>query len=119
MVNPFDAPPILVDEKGVFADNAKRIRGFFLHRVIDFTEPFAGRLVYDGWWFRQIVTVNGIRTWYRISWLQIHRVVEFKLPVDVDSLQRLCRIDIHFGRGLQIRRFQVTIGGIVAYDEIL
>jgi hypothetical protein len=118
VVNPFDAAKILVDEKGVFADGAKLIRGMLVFRVIDFEIPFKGRLVYDGWWFWQRVTVDGIRVWSKISWLRIERQVEFTLPAAVDPLQSRCRIDIHFGPGLTIRRFQVTVAGVVSYDEI-
>jgi len=117
-MNPFDASKILVDDRGVFADGAKLIRGSFLYRDIDFESPFQGRLVYDGWWFRQLVQVSGVRAWMRISWLKIHRKIEFVLPAEIDPLLRKCCIDIHFGTGLSIRRFQVTVGGIVSYDEI-
>lgn len=117
-MNPFDPSKILHDEKGVFADNAKLVERTLLYRVIDFEQPFVGRLVYDGWWFRQIVTINGVRVWVRISWLRIHRRLEFVLPIDLDPDQRAGRIDIEFGLGLSMRRFQVTVGGIVCYDEI-
>ncbi len=118
MDNPFAAAKILDDEKGVFADGAKRIRGMLVYRVIDFEIPFKGRFVYDGWWFWQRVTIAGIRVWSKVSWLRIERQVVFTLPAAVDSLQRQCRIDIHFGPSLTIRRFQVTVAGVVAYDEI-
>jgi len=117
-MNPFDPSRILLDEKGVFADSAKLVERTLLYRVIDFEQPFAARLVYDGWWFRQMVTINGFRVWTRISWLRIHRRLEFSLPGEVDPDRRACRIDIEFGFGLSMRRFQVTVGGIVCYDEI-
>ncbi|MGV3483968.1 MAG: hypothetical protein ACO1RT_06085 [Planctomycetaceae bacterium] len=118
VINPFDASRILVDEKGVFADDAKLVRGSFLFRVIDFEQPFKGRLVYDGWWFWQRVTIDGLRVWSQISWLRIERAIHFRLPAELDSQSRECRIDIQFGPGLRIRRFQVTVAGITAYDEI-
>lgn len=118
VANPFDASKILVDEQGVFADGAKLVRRSLLYRVIDFEQPFRGRLIYDGWWFRQRVTVEAMPVWLRISWLRIERQLEFRLPKQVDSQMRNCRIDIHFGPGLWIRRFQVTVGGMIAYDEI-
>lgn len=118
MINPFDASKILVDEKGVFADGATLKRRSLLFRVIDFEIPFHGRLVYDGWWFWQRVTLDGVRVWSKISWLRIEPRFEFRLPVELDPQQSVCRIDIIFGFGLSIRRFQVTVGGIIAYDEI-
>jgi hypothetical protein len=118
VVNPFAASKILVDEKGVFADHATLVRGSFLYRVIDFELPFRGRFVYNGWWFRQLVQIDDYRTWMKISWLQIHRRIEFVLPAEIDPQCRKCLIEIHFGTGLRIRRFQVTVGGIVVYDEI-
>lgn len=117
-MNPFDPSRILLDEKGVFADNARLVERTLLYRVIDFEQPFVGRFVYDGWWFRQVVTINGLRVWVRISWLRIHRRLEFVLPVELDPEQRPCRIDIEFGVGLSMRRFQITVGGMVCYDEI-
>lgn len=118
VVNPFDASKILLNEKGIFADGAKLVRRSLLYRVIDFQHPFQGRLVYDGWWFRQRVSVEAMPVWSRISWLRIERQLEFTLPREVDSQSRNCRIDIHFSPGLWIRRFQVTVGGAIAYDEI-
>jgi len=118
MLNPFAPATILDDERGVFANSATRRRAMFVYRKIEFTEPFRGELVYDGWWFRQQVTINGMTTWWRVSWVSFHKLIEFNLPAEVDSRQSPVRIDIQFGRGLGIRRFQVTIGGIIAYDEI-
>jgi hypothetical protein len=117
-MNPFDPSQILVDERGVFGDSGKLVRRSLLHRVIDFERPFQGRLIYDGKWFRQVVEINGIQAWYRISWLRIHRKLEFQLPAALVANSPACRIDIDFGIGLSIRRFQVTIDGIVFYDEI-
>jgi len=118
VINPFEASKILADEKGVFADGAKLWRRTLLFRVIDFKIPFHGRLVYDGWWFWQRVTIDGIRVWSKISWLRIEPKVEFRLPEEFDPQKSVCRIDINFGLGLSIRRFQVTVGGVIAYDEI-
>jgi len=118
VVNPFDPSRLLLDEKGVFADGAKLRKRRFLFRAIDFETPFQGRLVYDSWWFLQRVTIDGIRVWSRISWLRIEREMEFALPKEVDAQCTRCRIEINFGIALSIRRFQVTVAGITAYDEI-
>lgn len=118
MVNPFAPAAILDDERGVFGDGSIRRRAAFVYREIEFTEPFSGFLVYDGWWFRQRVSINGIGVWWRISWTSFHKRIDFRMPAEVDAKESPARIDICFGRGLGIRRFQVTIGGIIAYDEI-
>lgn len=117
-MNPFDPSRILVDERGVFGEGAKLVQRGLLRRVIDFETPFQGRLIYDGKWFRQIVEINGVVVWYRISWLRIHRKLEFQLPSSETGRLSPGRIDIDFGIGLSMRRFQVTIDGIVFYDEI-
>jgi hypothetical protein len=64
------------------------------------------------------VSVNGIALWRRISWVSFHKQIDFVLPPNIDPAERAVRIEIRFGRALRIRRFQVTIGGIIAYDEI-
>lgn len=118
MTNPFAPAAILPDERGVFADGAVRRSGFFVHRCIRFSSPFVGDLVYDGWWFRQKVTVNGITLWWRISWVSFHKRIEFRLPAEIDPAEPPVRIVINFGRALSIRRFQVSVAGRIAYDEI-
>jgi hypothetical protein len=118
MINPFAPATILPDERGVFADDAIRQRGFFVYRVIEFRAPFSGTLVYDGWWFRQKVSIDGITLWWRISWVNFHKQIDFRLPPEIDAAQRPVRIVINFGRSLSIRRFQVIVDGMIAYDEI-
>jgi hypothetical protein len=118
-VNPFAPSSILDEERGVFADGAVLRRAYFVHREIEFTRPLAGLLVYDGWWFRQRVTFNEHVLWSQISWVHFCDKIEFRLPAEIDPQTPRIRIDIRFGRGLAIRRFQVTVDGIVAYDEIV
>jgi len=119
MTNPFSPASIIEEERGVFADGAIRRQAFFVHRRIEFTKPIAFDFVYDGWWFRQVVKINGTAVWWRISWTTFYKTIEFELPEDVDQARSPVRIDIRFGQGLSIRRFQVTIAGQTAYDEIV
>lgn len=119
MTNPFAPATIIDEERGVFADGAIRRSAFFVHRRIEFTKPLAFELLYDGWWFRQVVKVNDIAVWRRISWTTFYKQIEFRLPADVDPSGSLVRIDIRFAQGLSIRRFQVTIADRIAYDEIV
>jgi hypothetical protein len=119
MTNPFAPATIIDEERGVFADGAIRRQAFFVHRKIEFTKPLECDLVYDGWWFRQVVKINGKTVWWRISWTTFYKQIEFNLPEEVDPKRSPCRIDIRFGQGLSIRRFQVTIAGQIAYDEIV
>ncbi len=119
MTNPFAPSTILPDERGVFADGAVRQQAGFVYRVIEFTHPFVGELVYDGWWFRQKVSINGRTLWWRISWVNFYKQIEFQLPPEIDVDERPLRIEIHFGRGLSIRRFQVSVAGMIVYDEIV
>lgn len=118
MPNPYAVPNTIENDRGVFADHARLRRGGFLYREIEFDQPFQGRFVYDGWWFRQRITINGARTWFRISWLTIFREAEFHLPVEVDRAERRCRIEIGFTRGLTIQRFRVWLDEQLIYDEI-
>lgn len=115
--NPFSVPSQISEERGVFGD-AKRLKGGFLYRVIEFEAPFPLQLVYDGWWFRQTVDLNGIRAWSQISWLNIQREVEFAVPSSVSPACGSIRIEINFGRTLFIRRFRVWIDELMVYDEI-
>jgi hypothetical protein len=117
--NPFAPRVMLEEERGVYADGASLRRSYFVHREIEFTRPIAAVLVYDGWWFRQQVSIDGIVVWRRISWTTFHNRIEFELPAEIDPNRTPVRIDIRFGPGLGIRRFQVTFGGLVAYDEIV
>lgn len=59
MTNPFAPTTNLPNERGVFADGATRRQASFVYRVIEFTSPFTGILVYNGWWFQQQVSING------------------------------------------------------------
>ena len=104
--NPFSIPTELPDERGVFGD-ARLIRKGFLFRVIEFETPIPTRLVYDGWWFRQTIKINGDLAWSQISWLTIERNAEFDIqrPGSADLLP--CAIEIDFARALVIKRFRI------------
>lgn len=116
MSNPF-ASSIVSDQRGVFGDS-RRIRAGFLYRVIQIDAPVSCQLVYDGWWFRQKIEIDGQRAWFQISWLTIRRHIEFTIPASVDPRQPAAVIEIEFGRSLGIRRFRVWIDGQIAYDEV-
>jgi hypothetical protein len=118
MTNPFAPTTNLPNERGVFADGATRRQAGFVYRVIEFTDPFVGELIYDGWWFRQQVSIDGRTLWRRISWARFYKQIDFHLPPEIDNAERPVRIDIQFGLGLSIRRFQVSVAGMIAYDEI-
>ncbi len=117
MTNPFAVSTILPPQRGVFGE-ARRIRGGFLFRVIEFQSPLTTRMVYSGWWFRQKIEFDGQVVWFRISWLTILREAEFTLPSPIGSEPLPGKVEIEFGRGLMIRRFRVWISGQLAYDEI-
>ena len=116
--NPFQPTSNITEDRGVFADFAVRRRSAFLYRVIDFEQPFVGRLVYTGWWFRQAVYINGLPAWFRISWTKIHTSIAFPLPESVDTKKSLGQLEINFTRGLTIRRFRIWIDSKIVYDEI-
>lgn len=116
MVNPFEAPPSVNEEAVVFGE-AVRKRGGLLHREIEFRQPVAAKLVYDGKWFRQKIEIDGHVVWYRISWLTIHRTAKFKLP-GAASADPDARMEVDFTKGLGIRRFRVWMNDELAYDEI-
>lgn len=117
--NPF-APPDLIEEtdRGVYGDHARCLRKTLLYREIRFDGSIEGLFIYDGWWFRQKITLNGNSVWFRISWLNIHRNAAFDLPTSIDPLQRRCRVEIEFSQFLLIRRFRVWLDGETLYDEI-
>lgn len=117
--NPFSVGTTLTEQRGVFGDHARRVRGWFLYREIDFEEPFVGRFVYSGWWFRQTIEIDGIPLWRRISWVTIHRQAAFRVPPQLLGSAPEGRMEIDFSRGLLIRRFRIWIDGVVVYDEIL
>jgi hypothetical protein len=118
MSNPYAVPATLAHDRGVYADHARLVRGGFLYRVIELEAPFVGTLVYDGWWFRQRITINGIRAWFRISWLTIFRNAEFQVPAVVDGTEPTAHVEIMFTRGLSIRRFRIWVADELVYDEI-
>lgn len=89
-----------------------------MYRVVDIEQPLEFRLVYDGWWFRQKISINGYPAWSQISWLTIRRNVQFTIPSAIDPSEPPARIEINFGTGLMIRRFRIWIGDQIAYDEI-
>lgn len=116
-MNPFSVTNLTPNERGIFG-SAKRLRSSFLYRVIEVGDPPRHRIVYDGWWFRQKIEIDGRLAWWRVSWLTIQRNVEFRLPPEVDPDQPEGRIEIEFSRGLMIRRFRLWIGQSLIYDEI-
>jgi hypothetical protein len=116
-MNPFAVTNSTPNESGVFGD-ATRVRSNFLYRVIQLGPPLNYRVVYDGWWFRQRIEINGVLAWSRISWLTIQRRVEFRVPVEVAPYEPAGRIEIEFTRGLMVRRFRLWIGESLVYDEI-
>ncbi|MEM1069364.1 MAG: hypothetical protein AAGI63_10740, partial [Planctomycetota bacterium] len=90
-INPFAVTNLSPGERGVFGE-ATRLRSNFLYRVIRLGNPEGFYLVYDGWWFRQKVFVNGELLWSKVSWRTIERKVEFQLPGNIDPEQRSGRI---------------------------
>ena len=117
MSNPFSPTSIVSNERGVFG-SARLVRSWFLYRVIEIDSPLNIQLVYNGWWFRQKVEINGETSWFQISWLTIQRHVEFDIPSSVDPGQPSAAIEIEFGKALLIRRFRVWVSQQLVYDEI-
>ncbi|MEL6898111.1 MAG: hypothetical protein AAFP90_18590 [Planctomycetota bacterium] len=116
-INPY-APAAPIDQpKGVFGDHATLIRQTFLYRVIEITDPLDLEIVYDGWWFRQTVIVNGESCWWQLTWLSFANRIEFTLPAGVDELERRCEIEIGFARGANIKRFSLRLDDYLVYDE--
>lgn len=115
--NPFAAPNPTPGQRGVYG-NARAVRSGFLYRVIEVDAPLRCKVVYDGWWFRQKIEINGYRAWFQISWLTIRRRIDFRVPAQVDRSEPQGAIEIHFGPSLMIRRFRLWIGGQIVYDEI-
>jgi len=126
-LNPYSVSTQSSLEKGVFSKYATLHRRSFLYREIRFEKPFQGTFVYNGWWFRQVITINRVPCWFRISWLRIHSRFRFELPEKLtaeadpqsaaDSSQTI-HGEIEFSRTLAIRRFRVWLGERVIYDEI-
>ena len=118
MVNPYSVSSKAPLETGVFGDFATRRNASFLYRVVDLQHPIEAEFVYDGWWFRQKIAINGVTVWWKVSWLWIGREAVFQLPQSVDSQERYGRIEIDFGRGLRFRRFRIWIDDELVYDEV-
>lgn len=126
-LNPYSVSTQSSLEKGVFSECATLHRRSFLYREIQFEKPFQGTFVYNGWWFRQVITLNAVPCWFRISWLRIHSRFEFELPEELTPAGDLYSAaessqtvhgEIEFSRTLAIRRFRVWLGEQVIYDEI-
>jgi hypothetical protein len=118
MTNPYSVTTSVPIERGCYGDAAIKRGGTFLFRVIEVQQPLPFEFVYDGWWFRQKILIDGVRVWSQISWLSIRDRVRFRLPEAVDREQREGHIEINFGRGLRIRRFRLWIAGELIYDEV-
>tara|TARA_R110002049_G_scaffold2750_2_gene21786 strand:- start:670943 stop:671302 length:360 start_codon:yes stop_codon:yes gene_type:complete len=118
MSNPFAVTTSQIDERGVFGDHARRIRGGFLYRVIELDRPYRCRLTYNGRWFVQRIKFDSYSAWRQISWLTIRPRAEFRVPAAIDASQPVARIEIGFTRGLMMRRFRVWIDGAIVYDEV-
>jgi len=112
----------------VFSDHAQLTRKSFLYRQIEVSSPFAARLTYSGWWFRQVLLVDQTACWFRISWLKFHSQIQCELPTPISITPEWCgpkspnsrRLDVQidFTRGLRIRRFRIWLAGRILYDEI-
>jgi hypothetical protein len=118
MINPFAVTTGVIEERGVFGDHARRLRGGFLYRVIELQRPYRCRFIYDGWWFRQQIKFDDHVAWHQISWLTIRPRAEFRVPAMIDPSQPPAAVEIGFTRGLMIRRFRLWIGGQLVYDEV-
>ena len=117
MTNPYQPPPRVAESGKHFGDFARLIRGGFLYREIQFSQPVPFHFVYSGWNFVQRIRIDGITVWRRISWAVIHREVSFQLPRHVDGQERSGELRIVFTRSLRIHRFQIWIGGVLVWDE--
>tara|TARA_B110000495_G_C23014527_1_gene600588 strand:+ start:27 stop:386 length:360 start_codon:yes stop_codon:yes gene_type:complete len=115
--NPFSSPTQIPTERGVFGD-ARLIKKGFLYRVVEFETPFRCQLIYNGWWFRQTITLNGHLAWSQISWLTIERNADFDVPEQASTHSSPGKIEIEFGRTLMIRRFRIWIDNRIVYDEV-
>lgn len=115
--NPFSVPTYLENERGVFGD-ARLMKKGFLYRVIEFQNPFQCQLIYNGWWFRQTINLNGHLVWSQISWLTIQRNADFTVPEQATTGSIPGKIEIEFGRTLMIHRFRLWIDSRLVYDEI-
>ena len=116
MSNPYQTPPNVEDEVGIFCDHARLTGSSFLFRKIQFQHPFVGELLYSGWWFWQRIYVCEQRVWSRISWTTIDRHICFQMPGEIELNQG--RLEIQFVQGLRISRFRVWIDENLVFDEI-
>ncbi len=117
MINPYESPSHGTMSQRSHGEHARLIRSAFLYRVIEFDRPFVGRLTYSSWWWRQRVDINGQNVWFRISWLRIHRRIQFEIPKSPDRDSCMGEIEIEFSRGLKMRRFRLLIDADVVYEE--
>ncbi len=117
MTNPYDPPPVVLDQRPNYLDQARLLKAGFLYRKIEFDVPFQGLLVYSGWNFLQRIRINDILVWKRVSWVVIHRQAQFQLPAELDPQQRQAQVDLRFSRGLMMEGFSLRIGQQVVYDE--
>lgn len=101
----------------MFGDHAVLRGKGFLYREIELTGQFDGRLRYSGWWFVQRIYFSDQLLWHRITWISIAREVQFELPAtDGQLVPVTLRIDCD--ARLLFRRFQLSAGGTILYDEI-
>ncbi|WP_233148500.1 hypothetical protein [Rhodopirellula sp. MGV] len=118
-MNPYSVSSEAPLQTGIFTERASLIDRTFLYRVIEIRSPLEFELCYSGWWFRQSIQIAGVTAWSKISWLDIDRNVEFRLPESIDPEQRRGQIEIDFARGLRIRRFRVWVADQLVYDEVV
>lgn len=75
-------------------------------------------LEYNGWWFVQRVRIDDELVWWAISWLTLERQIQFRIksPQSDDYVDG--KLEIDFGRRLQIKRFTFRASSRIVYDEI-
>ncbi|MEM6471628.1 MAG: hypothetical protein AAF802_18860 [Planctomycetota bacterium] len=115
-VNPFAPESVSASPEGYFGELASCLRATFLYREISIKHPSELELVYNGWWFRQRITLNGCEVWSKISWVTIEPSLEFPIAKEIMPGGGTGRIEIHFSRGLMIRSFRVWINEQLVYD---
>lgn len=122
MTNPYEPPKTLDSERGQFGDFSRLRKKSFLYREIELMNPFPAVLVYNGWNFLQRITISDVVVWKRISWVVIHRNASFNVPSSIvpnstDPGTLRGEMQIVFSRGLLIKRFSITLGSVLVYDE--
>ncbi|MEM9827817.1 MAG: hypothetical protein AAF958_14595 [Planctomycetota bacterium] len=117
-LNPYAPASEIGPESGSSFADSKRLRGGFLFRELQLDGCFPCQFRYTGWWFVQRVYINEKCLWWEISWLTLRRHISINLPADIDPQRRSLDVEIQFGRGLLMSRFQVWIGGQTVYDEL-